>query len=240
MARKPKQPRWYFSLRSPYSWFAYRELTEHYPDVLAAVEWLPYWEPDPRTEAELAAEGVELPGVPMSRAKNFYILQDTRRVAKARGWTMTWPIDVDPVWEVAHIGYLVAADEGRGREYVDAAYLARWERGENLSDPAVVAAIARSVGLDGERVACAHDDPGWRALAREVLGRGYRDGAFGVPFFVHGFDKFWGTERVREFVAAVRGVAVAEVDGVPWRGEQIELPELVRAGGDAGHAGGCG
>jgi 2-hydroxychromene-2-carboxylate isomerase len=237
---KKKTPRWYFSLRSPYSWFAYRDLTESYSDVLDAVEWIPYWEPDAGTERMLSAEGIELPGVPMSRAKNFYILQDTRRVSKARGWTMTWPVDREPVWEVSHLGYLAAADAGRGREYVDLVYRARWEQGEDISDRATIAGVAIELGLDADRVAGAADDPELRRRGVECLNRGYRDGAFGVPFFVHGIDKFWGTERLRAFVAAVRDVPVAEVEGIAWQDELVELHELVRAGGDAGHAGGCG
>lgn len=233
-----KTPRWYFSLRSPYSWFAYRDLTENYPDVLDAVEWIPYWEPDEWTERLLAEDGVRLPGTEMTRAKNFYILQDTRRVARARGWPMTWPVDREPVWEVAHLAYLVAEEAGLGRDFVALAYRDRWERSRNISDRAVIAELAGELGLDADRVANAADDPELRRRGVACLARGHHDGAFGVPFFVHGYDKFWGTERLRGFVAAVRGVPVAEVEGIPWL--DTDFPELVRVGGDHGHPGGCG
>jgi 2-hydroxychromene-2-carboxylate isomerase len=236
--KKSKTPRWYFSLRSPYSWFAYRELTESYPDVLDAVEWIPYWEPDAESERLLAEDGVQLPGTEMTRAKNFYVLQDTRRVARARGWTMTWPIDRAPVWEVSHLAYLVAEESGKGREFVDLAYKARWTESKNISDRAVIAEIAEKVGIDVDRAANAVDDPELRRRGVAELTRGYHDGAFGVPFFVHGFEKFWGTERLRGFVALVRGVPAEEVEGIPWL--DTDFPELVKVGGDHGHAGGCG
>ncbi|MET8093884.1 DsbA family protein [Micromonospora sp. NPDC005220] len=235
-----KQPRWYFSLRSPYSWFAYRELVENHPDVLASIEWIPYWEPNPQTQLRLEQAGVELPIAEMCRAKNFYILQDTRRWAQARGWTMNWPVDRDPVWEVAHLGYLVAADAGKGSEYVAAAYRARWHDSRDLSDRSTIAKIARELDLDPDAVANACDNPEIQARGLALLTRAADDDAFGVPFFVVKRQKFWGVERVAAFVAAVREAMPAEaVEVLEPRGP---MP-LALAGGrtaDLGHAGGCG
>lgn len=233
MAKKP--PRWYFSLRSPYSWFAYRDLLAHNPDVLDGLRWLPFWEPDERSTQLLAEAGVELPLVPMSRAKGFYILQDTRRLAQQRGLSVTWPIDRQPCWEVAHLAYLVAEDEGRGRAFVDRVYRARWQEDRNISDPAVIGELAAELGVDADRAAGAVDDPELRARGVRILAESAKDGLFGVPFFIHGHDKFWGVDRLREFVATVRGAEQTEI-AVPVE----DLPELATVGGDAGHAGGCG
>lgn len=232
MAKKP--PRWYFSLRSPYSWFAYRDLLDRYPDVADAIEWIPFWEPDDRTAKLLAADGVELPIVDMSRAKNFYILQDTRRLARARGLAVTWPVDRDPNWEIAHLGYLVADSAGRGREYVALAYRARWEQSRDITDRATIAELAVELGLDAGRVSNASDDEAIRRRGAEVLTRSYRDGLFGVPFFIHGHDKYWGLDRLRAYAAKVRGEEPGEDVELGW------LDEPVTAGMDAGHAGGCG
>src|SRR4030095_2728769 len=46
VSRTPRQPVFYFSLRSPYSWLAYRDLLDRYPDVAERVRWEPFWEPD--------------------------------------------------------------------------------------------------------------------------------------------------------------------------------------------------
>lgn len=227
-----KQPRFYFSLRSPYSWYAYRDLAERHPDVLDAVRWTPYWEPDPDFEAALRARGAELPVVPMSRAKSFYILADTRRMFRARGWSISWPIDRAPHWEHAHLGYLVAADAGLGRSYVEEVSRMRWERNRDISDPATVSDVGRLLGLDLDGV-IAREDIRERGL--ECLLDAYRDDAFGVPFFVAGREKFWGAERVDLFAAAVRGSGRVIEVAAPSDGA-----ELVKAGADAGHAGGCG
>lgn len=240
MARQPKPPRWYFSLRSPYSYFAYRDLVERYPDVADLLEWIPFWEPDPQTQSMLDEEGVQLAGVPMSRAKHFYILQDTRRLAQARGLPLTWPVDREPRWEVSHLGYLVADAAGRGREYVDLVYRARWEHGRNISDPDTIAEVATELGLPARQVAYAYEDPDVRRQGLRCLVRSYQDGLFGVPFFALGHERFFGVDRLRAAVAVARGGPLPDGPDHSWLDDLIELPELVTPGGDAGHAGGCG
>jgi 2-hydroxychromene-2-carboxylate isomerase len=230
-----KPPRFYFSLRSPYSWFAFRDLTERYSDVADAVEWAPYYEPDQRPQAALDALGVQLP---MSRAKHFYILQDVRRLAEARGWTVTWPVDQDPWWEPAHLAYLVAADAGRGREYVGRVSRARWELGQNISDPDTIGQIGADMGFDAALFANAADDEDLRQRGVEHLVASYRDGLFGVPFFAHGRNRYFGIDRLATFVAAVRG-ATAPGDGVPTPAPD-GIPALSVPMADSGPAGGCG
>jgi hypothetical protein len=64
----------------------------------------------------------------------------------------------------------------------------------------------------------------------------YRDGVFGVPFFVHGFDKFWGLDRVGGFVASLYG----ELQADPLEGDLLLMANELVSAGDGGHAGGCG
>ncbi|MBB1246698.1 DsbA family protein [Streptomyces durbertensis] len=202
MARR--RPRWYFSFRSPYSWMAYRDLVDVHKDVADRVDWLPFWEPDEAATRELAALGVELPYVPMSREKHLYILQDVRRLARERELPLVWPVDREPRWDVSHLAYLVAEELGAGREFVDHVYRARWELGEDISDPEVIARIGERLGLDRQRLAGACDDPDVRARGLEALNSLYRDGVFGVPFFIDGYEKFWGVDRLPGFAASVR------------------------------------
>ncbi|MFF0149228.1 2-hydroxychromene-2-carboxylate isomerase [Amycolatopsis sulphurea] len=237
MAAKP--PRWYFSLRSPYSWLAHHDLLAHHPDVADRVEWIPFWEPDERTQAILDEDGVQLPIVDMSRAKNFYILQDARRLAEARGLSVTWPVDRDPNWEIAHLGYLVAEAAGRGREYVALVYRARWQESRDITDRATIAEIATELGLDAARVAGAADDPEIRRHGADTLIRSYKDGLFGVPFFLHGRDKYFGVDRLRAWVAKVRGETPEAGVELDWLAG-ADRSEPVRAGADIGPAGGCG
>lgn len=229
-----KHPRFYFSLRSPYSWLAYRELVVDHPTVASAVEWVPFWEPDAESSRLLAELGGDFPYSTMSRAKSLYVLQDVKRLAIQRGLGFRWPVDRAPVWEIPHLGYLVAERAGLGEEYVALAYRARWEEGRDICDRATVAGIGRELGLNPDEVADASDDPELRAAGAVVLMQICQDGVFGVPFFVHGFSRYWGMERL--------GAFVAQLDLPPAR----ELPTPVGAAvgvgrsSDEGHAGGCG
>ncbi|GIG91758.1 2-hydroxychromene-2-carboxylate isomerase [Plantactinospora endophytica] len=249
-----RTPRFYFSLRSPYSWLAYRDLHERYPELVAELDWVPFWEPDEHSSRLLAEAGGEFVYTAMSRAKHLYVLQDVRRLTSARGLAFAWPVDREPVWEIPHLGYLVAARHGAGPAYLERAYRARWQEGRNICDRATVAEIAAELELDPAELSGAADDPEVRRQGVGALLDIYSDGVFGVPFFVHGFDRFWGVDRLAEFAASVaakrapaRPAAVAAP--LPDNGSTAEPdsgptaePLLVGAPGrtDEGHAGGCG
>lgn len=225
--------RWYFSFRSPYSWLSYLDLMAHYPDVADALEWVPFFEPDDRSRRMLAEAGGAFPYTEMSREKHRYILQDVRRLARSRGLAVTWPVDRRPCWEVAHLAYLIADAHGKGREYVAAVFRERWERGHDISLRSTIAAVGREIGLDPALLADAADDEAVRQQGLAVLLAIERDGVFGVPFFVRGYDKFWGLDRLPDVVALVQ--AGAGDDSEPLEGS--ELADLAL---DSGHAGGCG
>ncbi|MBM2619531.1 DsbA family protein [Actinoplanes sp. LDG1-06] len=237
MARKPA--RWYFSFRSPYSWFAYRDLITAHPEVADAITWIPFWEPDEHSERHLSQAGVEFPYTPMGRDKHFYILQDTRRLAESRALSMVWPVDRQPHWEVAHLGWIAARTYGLEREFADAVFEARWEHGADICDVTVVEELGVRAGLPLGTVKAALDDPAIREEAGRALVSSAKDGVFGVPFFIVGRHKFWGVDRLPLFAEAWRAsqpdrVTIPPVVTLP----AAELPVLATA--DAGHAGGCG
>ncbi|WP_431044259.1 2-hydroxychromene-2-carboxylate isomerase [Streptomyces sp. P1-3] len=240
--RRIKVPRFYFNFRSPYSWLAHHDLTVHHPDVAGAVEWHPWWEPDERNEHRLDAAGGGFPYVPMSREKHLYILQDVRRLTRDRGLPVTWPIDENPVWEVPHLAYFVARAEGRGPEYIERVYRARWLEGRDICARETVARIAEELALPVERMTGAADDEELREReGLPALLAISRDGAFGVPFFTYGYDKFWGVDRLPAFVAAVRARGVRRASAPPPPGPPRPGADFVAArSGDQAHEGGCG
>ncbi|MFE9635249.1 2-hydroxychromene-2-carboxylate isomerase [Streptomyces sp. NPDC006463] len=211
MARRG--PRWYFSFRSPYSWMAYRDLVDRYPDVADQLEWIPFWEPDEPALDELERSNIKLPYVPMSKEKHLYILQDVRRLARARGLEMVWPVDPAPRWEVSHLAYLAAAELGAGPEFIAETYRTRWELGEDISDPAVMGRVGKEVGIDPLVAEGAHADPRIREVGLQALNSLHRDGVFGVPFFIVGFDKYWGVDRLPGFAESVRAGRPAQKKG---------------------------
>lgn len=231
--RTESVPRFYFNLRSPYSWLAVHELSQRYPDVADRVEWRPFWEPDTGSARLLDEAGGAFIYTPMSREKHLYILQDVRRLATQRALPVTWPIDREPRWEHAHLPYFLAEAAGVGRDYVRAVSQARWEQGQDICDPEVITTIGHRLGLAAPAVRGAADDPALRERGRQALLALHRDGVFGVPFFIVGRDKYWGLDRLPAFAAAMRQHTAPAAP-------PAEIPTVSAASFDDGHAGGCG
>lgn len=229
-----RKPRVHFSFRSPFSWIAMTKLLRAVPDLAERVELLPYYDPDERTTAALRERGADFHYQQMSKAKHLYILYDVRRQVRKHGLTMTWPVDVDPWWELPHLAWIRATELGGGARFYAGITAARWERGEDVCTPEVIRAVAEDAGLPGDELATAPGDPRLREAGTEALVRAYEDDVFGVPYFRIGRERFWGLDRVDDFVAALTGKPVPEVPPAP-----PAVSDLVGAY-DTDTAGGCG
>lgn len=244
-----KYPRFYFSFRSPYSWVAHKLLTERVSPPLEKLEYIPYWEPDEATLSLLNQKGGRFLYMPMSRQKHLYILQDIKRIARALGFSITWPIDdKKPWWELPHLAYLKARSQGRASEFMQAVYRSRWERGENICHAETLIRIARDIDLDPQLVTVASLDAAIREEGAAALCQAEEDGVFGVPFFISGREKFWGIDRLNGFVKTFKHVnsSVPTFGIQEWYSEAHSQdsipPTLADSEGscDTDTAGGCG
>lgn len=229
----PPVPTFYFSLRSPYSWLAWHDLKTHYPKLLARLDLKPFWEPDADYQAELGKAGEAFLYTAMSKEKHLYILTDVKRLATRRGLGVRWPVDKAPAWEVPHLAYLRAAQHGQGRAYIEAITAMRWQHGRDICDPATVAEVGNALGLQTAALHESHQDPAIRTQGLQALQACIKGDVFGVPYFALGRERFWGIDRLPDFVMAVGNAA-----------PPIEL-ETTTAGAQPNralqdHAGGCG
>jgi 2-hydroxychromene-2-carboxylate isomerase len=235
--------RLYFSFRSPFSWLMIERLRGLCPSMLQELELIPYWEPDVRTAAELAQIGAAIQYSAMSKAKHLYILQDVKRLATALKLTIRWPVDVDPWWEPAHLGWLAARRHERAHEFYAAVVDARWLRAENISDLSVIAAAAHEAGLEPDAITGAVDDPETRAEGVGCLKGAYEDDIFGVPYLMLGWRRYWGYDRLDHFLADA-GVELEPCGVAPGAAADLgAFPEPVLHGRhpyDNDTAGGCG
>jgi 2-hydroxychromene-2-carboxylate isomerase len=233
---KTRQPRFYFAFRSPYAWMTARLLEARFPSAHEQLDYIPFWEPDAITLDLLRAQGGDIIYTAMSRAKHFYILQDVKRLTAKFGLAMTWPVDVEPWWDLPHLAYLKARRLGKGRAFFWATYAARWERGAAIYLKDTIHDIAIEIGLDPGELLTATDDAEIRAEGAQALLRAHEDGVFGVPFFAVGYEKFWGVDRFEEFAAKFSS-RVASAGPAP------DPPAVVLAtvgAYDTDCAGGCG
>jgi 2-hydroxychromene-2-carboxylate isomerase len=248
MVMVKRNPRLFFSFRSPFSWMAVEKLRRRVPDLMDHVEFIPYWEPDHITTRALQERNVEFHYVQMSKAKHLYILQDTKRLVQALNLQMAWPVDVNPRWEIPHLGWLKARRLGCEAQFYTAVTNARWQRGANICDPNLINAIAASLDLDGEAIARAIDDPEIRADGVECLTEAYEDDIFGVPYMRIGPHRFWGFDRVDNFLEVLlstldtAGITKTSQEQQNKSDEQDVPVELQMDVGayDKDSAGGCG
>lgn len=234
-----RAPRLYFSFRSPFSWMTVERLLQVLADAHDIIEFIPYWDPDPQTEQALAARGAGFHYTQMSKAKHLYILADTKRLAQRLGLRMAWPIDIDPWWEVPHLAWLRAQALGLGAAFYATLVEARWERGENICDPDVVRRLGDAIGADGDLLALATEDPQIRAKGVDCLAAAWHDDIFGIPYLRLGRHRFWGYDRLDDFLeqflpARGKSEATDPLDGVP-----LPLRSMIGVY-DADTAGGCG
>lgn len=201
-----KKCRFYFNLRSPYSWIGGRWLESFINQTGVEVEYIPFWEVDEQSQVMLSDRGGEHYYTPMSKAKHMYILQDIKRITDRLGLTLRWPpAPPDQHWEIPHLAYLWARRQGLGSEFLSAVLEARWQRGEDICDSQVVAAVAEQCGIDPDSAAGAYMRDDVRDESAGELMKAYEDGVFGIPFFVHGYNKFWGIDRFELFMRSVQG-----------------------------------
>lgn len=198
--------RFYFSFRSSYSWFACHRLQRLADSLPVRFERIPVFPPKDFKEG----------GHP---GKQSYAKADSERIAAAYGLTVKWPDSYDIDWIRPHSAFLHAVENGQGDEFALRVFGARFSRGENIAEPAVLRFIAEECGLDGAAVVAAAGDPDFHAQVLAGMQRSQADGVFGVPFFVYGAQKFWGNDRLDWLIRAVRrdaGLTIPDLAGDPW------------------------
>ena len=249
-----KPARFYFSFWSPYSWIASRLLEERLDSGRFGLQYTPYWPPDSTTLELLRGLGGEFLYIKMTRQKHLYILQDIKRIAHSLGTPFTWPIDNEPWLDLPHLAYLAAVRLDLGREFFRAAHRARWQQGRDICVRETIRELAAEIGAPADALAGAPEDPAIRRAGAEALLVAYRDQVFGVPFFVKGFQRFWGVDRLGAFLAEVEGRKYFYLAGGALSGEvdwssgpplapPPPPPEAVAAAVgayDQDSAGGCG
>ena len=178
--------RYYYSFRSPYAWLATLRVLEEGLDV------------DPVPLAKMP-EGMDFPGVGLkpNKSKASYFVKDIVRLSKRAGKALSFPNPFELDWGKAHAPAHYAKGQGKGLEYIAAAFEARWVRGENISEDDVIKTIAAEVGLDPAITVAAANDPAVQSdMMAELDTTLETDKPFGVPYFVYQGEPFWGQDRI--------------------------------------------
>lgn len=196
-AAPSRVPRWYVSVRSPYSWLALRDAEARESELLAYSEMRVFFEPAEDLAGDITERSAAFHYTPMSKTKHLYILRDIARLARQRGLTVTWPIDEHPAWEVSAVALarVLSQSQPEGKRLALALANARWLEGHDVHEESTVKHCLTELGLDGA-LAGLHRTPEGLEISRTLLTQMDRDGVFGVPYFLVGKEAFWGLERL--------------------------------------------
>ena len=140
-------------------------------------------------------------------AKGRYMVRDCERQCAALGLTFRLPEPFPQHTLLAARVALVGLEEGWGEDFSRAVYRAEFAEGRNIGDPAIVAEIVQSLGLDSTAaLARARSDEIKRKL-RAQTEEAQRLGIFGAPSIIARGELFWGNDRLEQALdlAAGRG-----------------------------------
>lgn len=197
-----KQVTCYFDPISPFAWLATKEIGR----IEAAgctVEFVPVL-----FAAMLNAHGNKGPAeIPAKRVHTF---RDAMRLAAAKGLRFTGPpghpFNPLPALRVS----TAIADAAARKRFVVAMYAASWERGEDVSDMAVLAGLADECGLDGKALVQAAGTPEVKQALAAATERAIAAGVFGVPTFEFEGEFFWGADRIDSLLWRLEGNRIDE------------------------------
>ncbi len=191
---------YYFSTISPFVYLAGKRLEDIAARHGAAITYRP---------VDAATLFVRTGGTPLAERhdnRKAYRLQELRRQAAKRGM----PINLRPAHfptNPAPSAYAVIAAQEAGGGDIGALVhgLARacWAEERDIADDGVIRAALEAAGFDpglADRGLLAGAETYTRNLEEAIAA-----GAFGVPFYVVGEERFWGQDRLKDLAAHLDG-----------------------------------
>lgn len=188
----------YFDFVSPYSYLGLARLPEL--ERNRALDW----EPRPVVYGALL-DATGLVGPAEIDAKRRYTFLDVARAAALAGVHLVGP-PAHPFRSLEALRMVTALPE-RGERRRLAVQLgdARWARGRDLTDPAVLIEEATTCGLDGVELERASRSGRVKRALRESTSQALAAGVFGVPTFSLDGELFWGHDRIPHLLARLDG-----------------------------------
>jgi 2-hydroxychromene-2-carboxylate isomerase len=92
--------------------------------------------------------------------------------------------------------WLEGRDPAKAKQLAQALYFRIFGKGQNISAPDAVIAAAKSLGIDGEELAAALQDPVVKERLKTETQAAIDRGVFGSPFVIVDGEPFWGADRL--------------------------------------------
>ena len=136
-------------------------------------------------------------GLPVPRAKRFYIMHDVAREARRLG--IPFGHVCDPLGKAVERGYALigyAREAGRLDDYASSFLRGVWADGIDAKTNRGLARIVERAGLDWDKAKPHLQSDTWRAEVKENRRILTALGLWGVPSFRCGDTVFWGQDRL--------------------------------------------
>lgn len=181
----------YFEFSSPYGYIA-SQIAE---EVEARIGRPMAWRPMLLGPVFKITGQQPLVEVPM---KGEYSKRDFVRSARLHKIPFRYP-EKFPIGTVAAVRafyWVNDRDPTQARKLAKAVYRTYFADGRDISAPETVVEVARSVGVGGESLAKALEDPAVKDRAKREVEGAIAAGVFGSPFFIVDGEPFWGVDRI--------------------------------------------
>ena len=133
------------------------------------------------------------------------VLKDWARLA---GVPMNFPSQWHPAKSIQAMRFCCAIEDDQAAlvRFAGAAFASYFDRQENLDDPAVLEAVAATVGLDGAAIRAAAGSDAVKERLRTNTDEVVTRGGYGSPtIFVDGTDMYFGNDQLPLVEAALNG-----------------------------------
>lgn len=183
----------YFDFSSPYGYLAAKRVDGIAAKYGRKVKWRPHL-----IGAAFSTTGSKpLLDIPL---KGDYARRDLPRTARGLGIPFKLPSPFPFMSVAAARGFywLSDGDPAKARELAEALYDRAFGKGEDISEAEVVVEVAVGLGVDGEAIGTALQDPSVKARLKEEVAAAIDSGVFGSPFFIIDGEPFWGHDKLDE------------------------------------------
>ena len=129
-------------------------------------------------------------------AKGAYMTKDLNSWAEYYGAPFNFP-KFFPIKTIGALRMTLAAEEeGAAAPFSFEVFKAYWADGKNIAEEAVLAEVAKSVGLDADKMLARIKEQDIKDRLKDNTDEAVSRGAFGAPTFYIGEQMFWGNDRL--------------------------------------------
>lgn len=191
-----KKVEFFFDLSSPWTCLAFHNIQPIIAELKAEIIWRPFLVGGVFNAVN---KSVYAGREDMSSPKMRFFLKSLRDWAAWSDVTMNFPSKHHPVKSVYAMRACCALEDNQDAlfRFACAAFDAYYSDQKNLDDPAILAEIASSIGLDAERLIDDSSSDIIKAKLRANTEEAIERGSFGSPtIFIEGEDMYFGNDQL--------------------------------------------